>query len=212
MESSRREREQQEREQYIIAKAIELFCEYGFENVSMDQIAKESEFTKRTVYRYFQSKEDLYFAAALQGHQSLYKTMKNAREKGSTGFEKLRSCFYAYYDYCETYPALAQLVNKRQYSKLSKADTTSPFYKRFFEVDQLIFSEIRHLYEIGIADKSVRSDEDIEYLTYTTIYSAVSFFHLYTFSGASYTNHLHLDRDKFVTFAIEHILDQIKAK
>jgi AcrR family transcriptional regulator len=212
MELSRREREQLERENYIISKSIELFFEYGFENVSMDQIAKESEFTKRTVYRYFQSKEDLYFAAALQGHQSLYKILKEAQSKGDTGYEKLRSTFYAYYDYCKTYPSLAQLVNKRQYSKIQNEDITSPFYKKFLEVDQLIFDEMRQLFESGIADKSIRFDMDIEYLTYTTIFSVVSFFHLYTFTGKSFTSHLNLDNDKFVSFTIEQMLDQIKAK
>lgn len=212
MELSRREREQQERENYIITKSIELFCEYGFESVSMDQIAQESEFTKRTLYRYFQSKEDLYFAAALRGHQHLYDILKESIGKGATGYEKIRSAFYAYYDYCRTYPALAQLVNKRQYSKLAKADITSPYYKKFFDVDQLIFRELRQLYEMGTADKSIRSDCDIEYLTYTTIYSSVSFFHLFSFTGASYTNHLGLDSEKFVSFTIDLMLDQIKAK
>lgn len=211
MDLSRREREQQERENYIISKSIELFCEYGFENVSMDQIAKESEFTKRTVYRYFQSKEDLYFAAIFQGHQILYAILKESILNGNTGFEKLRSCFYAYYDYCKTYPALAQLVNKRQYIKLQKVDMASPFYLKFLELDQLIFDEIHHLFEIGIADKSIRSDDEIKYLTYTTIFSAVSFFHLYTFTGTSFTKHLNLDNDKFVAFTIEHVLNQIKA-
>jgi AcrR family transcriptional regulator len=212
MELSRREREQLERENYIITKSIDLFCEYGFENVSMDQIAKESEFTKRTLYRYFQSKEDLYFAAALRGHQCLYNILKGTLTKGNTGFEKIRIAFYAYYDYCRTYPALAQLVNKRQYNILQSADLTSPYYKKFLDVDQLIFEELRELYEMGVADKSIRSDDDIEYLAYANIYTAVSFFHLYTFTGASYTNHLKLDSEKFVSFVIENMLDQIKSK
>ncbi len=211
MELSRHEREQLERENYIITKSIELFCENGYENVSMDQIAKESEFTKRTLYRYFQSKEDLYFAAALRGHQHLYDSLKKAMAKGDTGFEKLRSVSYAYYDFCKDYPSLAQLVNKRQYSMLQKADEALPYYKKFFEVDQMIFLEMRQLYELGVADKSIRSDDDIEYLTYSTIYSTVSFFHLYTFTGTSFTKHLKLDSDKFVSFTIEHMLDQIKA-
>jgi Transcriptional regulator len=211
MELSRREREQFERENYIITKSIELFCEYGFDSVSMDQIAKESEFTKRTLYRYFQSKEDLYFAAALRGHQCLYDILIQAIAQDGTGFEKITKAFYAYYDYCKTYPKLSQLVNKRQYSKLQNTDENFHYYKKFFEVDQKIFQELRQLYDIGLADKSIRSDEDIEYLTYSTIYSAVSFFHLYTFTGASFTNHLKLDDEKFVSFTIKHMLDQIKA-
>lgn len=212
MELSRREREQQERENYIVSKSIQLFCEYGFENVSMDQIAKESEFTKRTVYRYFQSKEDLYFAAALQGHQILLKNLQDAQGKGNTGFEKIRYSFYAYYDFCKESPSLAQLVNKRQYFKLKKVDETSTFYQKFNKVNQLIFDEMRKLFEMGEADGSIRNDEDIDYLTYTTIYSAVSYFHLYSFTGISFTRSLNLDSDRFVYFSIDHMLAQIKSK
>lgn len=212
MELSRREREQLERENYIITKAIALFGEYGFENVSMDQVAKESEFTKRTIYRYFQSKEDLYFAAALKGHQTLYALIKEALNHGETGFEKIRSTFYAYYNYCKTYPALAQLVNKRHYGNLNKCEATSQYYKKFYEVDEIIFLEIRQLYELGMKDQSICSDDDMDYLTYGSIYSAVSFFHLYSFTGVSFTSHLNIDSEKFVSFVIEHTLDQIKAK
>jgi AcrR family transcriptional regulator len=35
----------------IIASAEELFCRQGYENTSMDDIAKASEYTKRTIYR-----------------------------------------------------------------------------------------------------------------------------------------------------------------
>lgn len=212
MELSRREREQLERENYIVTKSIELFCEYGFENVSMDQVAKESEFTKRTLYRYFQSKEDLYFAAALRGHQSLYELIIEAAKKGKTGYEKIRFAFYAYYDYCKTYPALAQMMNKRHYGNLQKTEEPSMYYKRFFEVDQLIFKEMRQLYELGIQDQSIRSDQDIDYLTYGTLYSTVSFFHLYSFTGVSFTSHMKLDSEKFVAFFIENTLEQIRAR
>ncbi len=69
---------------------------------------------------------------------------------------------------------------------------------------------MRKLFEMGVADGSIRSDEYIDYLTYTTMYSVVSFFHLYTFTGISFTRSLNLNGDKFVYFSIEHMLAQIK--
>ena len=43
----------------IIEAARLLFHKYGFKKVSMDEIAREAEVTKRTIYSYFSSKEDL---------------------------------------------------------------------------------------------------------------------------------------------------------
>ena len=49
MSLSRRERERLVRESEIIAAAEKLFIVKGFDNTTMDEIAKAAEFTKRTV-------------------------------------------------------------------------------------------------------------------------------------------------------------------
>jgi AcrR family transcriptional regulator len=208
-ELSRRDREQQEREELIISKAEELFCEYGFDNVSMDTIARETEFTKRTVYRYFNSKEDLFFAAALKGHRYLCEMLDEAVKKGNTGFEKIRFSYYAYYEFITKYPKLAQLVNKRRYMS-DDAGLDSPFYKKFNELDGNLFEGLRQTYLKGKEDGSIRSDLDTDELAFSTIYVAVGFFQLLSFSGDTYTKHYGFDKDKFVRFTIERMLDSVK--
>lgn len=47
------------KKEQIIEAARLLFHKYGFKKVSMDEIARESGVTKRTIYSYFSSKEDL---------------------------------------------------------------------------------------------------------------------------------------------------------
>ena len=47
------------KEEQIIIAAKCLFTKYGFKKVSMDEIASEAGVTKKTVYTYFQSKEEL---------------------------------------------------------------------------------------------------------------------------------------------------------
>lgn len=208
-ELSRRDREQQEREALIISKAEELFCEYGFDNVSMDTIAKETEFTKRTVYRYFSSKEDLFFAAALKGHQYLYDMLTEAVKKGNTGFEKIRDSYYTYYEFITKYPKLAQLVNKRRYTN-DDAGLDSPFYKKFIELDRNLFEGLRQTYLQGKEDGSIRSDLDINQLAFSTIYVAVGFFQLVSFSGDTYSKHFGFEKDEFVQFTIERMLESVK--
>ena len=48
------------RRQEIQKTALELFSEYGFNNVSMQQIAEASEFAVGTLYNFFESKEALF--------------------------------------------------------------------------------------------------------------------------------------------------------
>ena len=47
------------KEEQIIEAARDLFSTYGYKRVSMDEIAKRANVTKKTVYSYFKSKEEL---------------------------------------------------------------------------------------------------------------------------------------------------------
>lgn len=47
------------KQEQIINVARDLFTTYGYKRVSMDEIAREANVTKKTVYSYFKSKEEL---------------------------------------------------------------------------------------------------------------------------------------------------------
>ena len=47
------------KKEQVITTARILFSERGYRKVSMDEIAKVSGVTKRTIYRYFKDKDDL---------------------------------------------------------------------------------------------------------------------------------------------------------
>lgn len=55
-------RSEQKRSQ-ILDAAIALFCQQGFPNTSMDEVAKTANVSKQTVYAHFGSKDDLFLAA-----------------------------------------------------------------------------------------------------------------------------------------------------
>lgn len=47
------------KQEQIIEAARKLFYKYGFKRVSVDEIAREAKVTKRTLYTYFKSKEEI---------------------------------------------------------------------------------------------------------------------------------------------------------
>ena len=61
----RKERERLRHRREILETALKMFSERGFHNVSMQEIAEESEFSVGTLYNFFESKESLF--AALMG-------------------------------------------------------------------------------------------------------------------------------------------------
>lgn len=60
-QDSLRSRKKAETRQRISNIATRLFVERGFENVSVDDIAREAEVARKTVFNYFPRKEDLVF-------------------------------------------------------------------------------------------------------------------------------------------------------
>lgn len=67
----RKRKEKLIRRNDIIDAAEKVFFEKGYESATMDDIAKEAEFSKRTVYVYFNSKEQLYFEIMIRGFRVL---------------------------------------------------------------------------------------------------------------------------------------------
>lgn len=57
---SRRERERLARRQEILKAAREVFGARGYERATLDEVAREAEFAKGTLYSYFESKADLF--------------------------------------------------------------------------------------------------------------------------------------------------------
>lgn len=46
----------------VLAAAVDLFSQCSFDRVSMDDIASAAQVSKRTVYRHFSSKDELFVA------------------------------------------------------------------------------------------------------------------------------------------------------
>ena len=78
----------------ILAAAERLFAEKGTEKTTMDDIARESEYSKATLYVYFQSKEEIVNAILLSSMVLLQKKIQAA-------VEHYGNWFHAYDAVCE---------------------------------------------------------------------------------------------------------------
>lgn len=56
----RKERERQFKREEIVAAARLIFAKQGFNSATLDEIADEAEYSKGTLYNYFDSKEELF--------------------------------------------------------------------------------------------------------------------------------------------------------
>lgn len=59
----------------IITAAEQLFVENGFDKTTVDDISKQAQYSKRTVYIYFKSKEEIYSHVTLKGYSLLIQSL-----------------------------------------------------------------------------------------------------------------------------------------
>lgn len=71
----------------ILAAAERLFAEKGTEKTTMDDIARESEYSKATLYVYFQSKEEIVNAILLSNMVLLQKKLEEAIRSNPNWFQ-----------------------------------------------------------------------------------------------------------------------------
>lgn len=89
---TRRQRRSEENKRKIVDCAMRLFAKYGYDNVSIDDIAKLANSSKGSFYNYFSSKDELfvYYRQALDAQclDFYEKLMKDPAYKVYNGLQK----------------------------------------------------------------------------------------------------------------------------
>jgi len=102
--SERRERERKKRRNEIIDAAERVVFSEGFEHATMDAVAQEAELSKATIYLYFKSKEDLYFAIFMRGQERLFNMVDDALQRLRSTQKKLEAFLKTVVDFQKKYP------------------------------------------------------------------------------------------------------------
>jgi AcrR family transcriptional regulator len=84
-----RERKKQQTRQTIERVALKLFAERGFDETTLAEIANASDVSPRTIFAYFQSKEDILFCQE-PGYIERIKDMLEQRPPGATTVDAIR--------------------------------------------------------------------------------------------------------------------------
>lgn len=107
-------RERQERERQAVARAIldaarDLFVSEGYAHVSMRKIADRIEYSPAAIYRYFSSKDDLFFALAEEGFHLMAERAKPLREV-TDPLDAVRHLFVGFYEFSRAHPEYFALM------------------------------------------------------------------------------------------------------
>jgi len=147
-----------QRRDAILAAATGLFAEAGYAGCEMDRLAAELNVAKGTLYLYFPSKEELFYACVDAGMHSLQQAVQAAIADQPDRLERIRRGIYAYLKFFDEHPALVELfIQERARFKDRKRPT-------YFEHRDANRGPWRELYSSLVADGQIRSDLPVERL------------------------------------------------
>lgn len=137
------------KEKQIINAARELFKNYGFKKVSMDEIARKAGVTKKTVYKYFASKQDLLKFFINEELINMKKIIEDTEKKNSDFFECVHECIFR----------LLQYKHKRKFLKviLEEAEVLKDekITKEISVIDEQIQKYIKEKLEYAVKEKYI---------------------------------------------------------
>lgn len=203
---TRREREKQVRKSEIIAAAGKVFSRRGYLDATMDEIARSAQFTKRTVYQYFSSKDDLYFAVARQAMEKLVAGFRAAGRPGQTGLQTIRSIGEAYYHFMVEEPDLFQLLNLSQAMQMNYAESEN--YRLLAGQRDELFRQFAEVIRRGQADGSIRPELEPGRGALAIFLLITGFFYRLSLVGGLYG----LDRNSFVGYTLDLVDEAIRAR
>ena len=76
MISNRQAKEREQRKEQILSSALSVFKKHGIEKATMDEIAKEADFGKATLYYYFSSKEEIFAEQLVRGSRMIWESIE----------------------------------------------------------------------------------------------------------------------------------------
>ena len=97
----RKEREYLAHRKEILQSAEKVFAEKGFFQTTMNEIADVAEFGTGTLYKYFKSKEELYFTLIDEQVEELHRLVKAELSQKTSAMERIKKVLGLQFEFIE---------------------------------------------------------------------------------------------------------------
>ncbi len=161
-----------QRKQAIIVVAARLFARNGYAECEMEQVASASKIAKGTLYLYFKSKEELFYACVDHGMQSLQVEVQAAAEQHAEPFARISAAILAYLLFFEEHPEQVELLmQERAFFR----DRKQPTYFTHREANRERWREVwSKLLRDGLIRSTLTVDQALDFvgnLVYGTMFT-----------------------------------------
>jgi len=148
----RKEREKLLHREEILEAALSLFSSKGFHNVSMQDIANESEFGVGTLYNFFESKEQLFLELMKAGIEKIGQLLIPILDSNQQEQEKLSEFIRVHVDMIEGNVEFIKLY----ISQYGMSTSVNPMLKDISNLKTTVAAKLENLIKAGIQKQIFR--------------------------------------------------------
>lgn len=195
------------REQIMIT-AERLFLEKGFVQTTIDDISKSSGYSRRTIYTYYESKDDILYHIIEKGLLSLKTDINAAFSKSKDFLSRYHMICTAFKSYQYDSPSSMDSVIKAKPICFNGNDVPEVI-NRIFSLGDEINQVLASFIEDGIKQKVVREDINplaTVYIMWSNISSLLS---LAETKGAVIKKQLGMTGSEFVDYGFTQIINSL---
>ncbi|MDV3427846.1 MAG: TetR/AcrR family transcriptional regulator [Bacillota bacterium] len=213
--NERREKEKQIRRNDIIDAAEKVIFSKGYDSATMDDIAKEAEFSKRTVYIYFNSKEQLYFEIMVRGYKILIQMIEASLNdvKGKNSLERIKQIGKTLYNFNNEYPDYFKAIMSYENGEKDFANgVPDESREECYALGEIIFGCLTSELTDGIREGLIRSELDVTNTAILLWSCVIGLFNTAT-KKRNYIEHYHKrNSEELLLEGLDFLAESIKNK
>ncbi|WP_404427771.1 TetR/AcrR family transcriptional regulator [Ureibacillus chungkukjangi] len=138
---------------HIMEVAIGLFKKYGYDNVSVDRIVKESKTSKGSFYQHFPSKSSIFMNRFMELDERYIKIYEELKPQYPTALERLEAFCHA------VLHCIEEDMGKELMRVIYSAAIISNEHTFFTNEDRKLYIILRQIIDDGIKDDSIKNIE-----------------------------------------------------
>lgn len=195
------------REQIIIA-AEQIFSEKGFSQTTIEDISKASEYSRRTIYAYYENKEDILHHIIAKGLLSLKQDIESVLQANRDFLEQYFAVCIAMKKYQTECPHSLENVTGAKTSKLD-LEHLSPAVTQILTLGTEVNTLLASLIQNGKEQGAVRQEIVPMWVVYILWSNIMSLLTLVQTKGVFIAKAFSTTEDKYLEYGLKQIINSI---
>lgn len=208
--AERKEREKQQRRLEIISAAENVFFSQGYENSTMEDVAKRVELSKGTLYLYFTSKDELLLAIVQKSISKLQNLFIEHSSKEENGICKIRAVGEAFIRFFFEYRDYYNIMNYH-FSHPTSVKKNCAICEEIYLLKTSNHGLMVEILEEGIKDGTIHKDIDPNKTALLLWGESMGVLQMVSSSGAYIKNTFNFEKDELISYFFEFTYNALKA-